>query len=139
VETCATAGDCDDGNPCTIDFCDPVTGCRSAFIDDVMAREVVEASRHVDDCVGERMPPHLDRLLGFASKLLARAALFRTLGNEKRAGYLVRRARERLEEAYKRVELARARGVAEPCVAALDQVVTNARRQTACIPGAPER
>ena len=103
------------------------------------ARRVIEASRHVDDCAGERMPPHLDRLLGFASKLLGRAALFRAAGNETRAGYLVRRARERLDEAYKRVAFARARGVAMPCVAALDGAVTNARRRTACVPGAPER
>jgi hypothetical protein len=139
ASACGGPGDCDDNDPCTTDLCDPVEGCRSQPIDDEAARQAIEASRHVDDCVGERMPGHLDRLLNFASRLLDRAAAFRAVGNAKRAGFLVRRARERLEEAYKRVDFARARGVQPACVSALDVVITRARRQAACVPGAPPR
>jgi hypothetical protein len=134
---CADANDCDDGDPCTTDSCDPVAGCRFELVDYEAVRRTIEGGRRVDDCDGERMPPDLDRLLRRASKLLGKAGDLRAAGDPKRAGHLVARTRARLEEAAKRVQLAGARGVLQNCVAALDGRIRNALGQASCVPAFP--
>ncbi len=130
--TVASCGalDCDDGEACTVDSCAPLGGCRHQVVDYETAGDAVAEGFSVPVCVGERLPPTIERLLDKARGLIARAA---NAPGPKRAAHLVARAEQRLRTAAQKARKVPPRRLSSTCAQALGDVIGNALARAGCL------
>jgi len=130
--TVASCGalDCDDGEACTVDSCEPLGGCRHQVVDYETAGDAVAEGFSLRVCVGERLPPTIERLLDKARGLIARAA---NAPRPKRAAHLVARAEQRLRTAAQKARKVPPRRLSSSCAQALGDVIGNALARAGCL------
>ncbi|HYR96802.1 MAG TPA: hypothetical protein VEM57_08695 [Candidatus Binatus sp.] len=129
--TAGSAPGCDDGDLCTIDTCDRISGCRHAALGYADAAGTVEASLFIATCAGEKVPGRIGRLLGQARILIERAG-----GTSRgRAARLVARAAKKLRLARRAARRAEQHGLAPRCAGPLEEIIGVALARARCFPG----
>jgi len=119
---------CDDGDPCTIDTCDPVEGCLATDVTGIEAAACVCTRNLPDECAATPLPPKADRALARACEHLDAAASASDRAQRRFAG----KASRRFRAAGRAVRRAEARGTlptrcASPLGAFLDDGRARAR------------
>ncbi len=121
--------DCDDTDPCTLDTCVPMSGCRHAPLRYADAGSAIEASLFVPACTTDAVPPAIIRQLKRAQELLGSAGTAKPA----RAARLLHRAVERLSQALHTARRAAKHRLSAACSQALTVIVEDARRRAQCL------
>jgi len=120
---------CDDGDGCTEDGCDAITGCTHERVGYAAVAAAVEAGFVLPDCVGAHVPATIGRLLGRARVLLERAS---RAADDQAATRLVRRAVGKLRKAFQIARRA-TRRLPAPCATPLRTVIGDAVSRAECL------
>lgn len=113
---------CEDGDPCTFDSCDPVSGCANPSIAGYLG--VLCAFTPPIACQGEQLPGGIDRAFQKGEGFVSRAAAKQT-----KAKKLLTKALTAVRKANARVQKAAARKrapISASCAAALGTITTRA-------------
>jgi ELWxxDGT repeat protein/cysteine-rich repeat protein len=120
---------CDDGDPCNVDTCDPLTGCGAGPLTVPVFRGLLLDGLAVDGCAGEHVPGKIRKLYGAAGRQIARAEKKKS----RRQRHLIRQAVRRLKRGERRAH--RARRLDDACQAGLVARFADTRAQAMCLLG----